>query len=244
MRRAGGALFSLRASAAARRSDPRAPDGFRIRGAAFLPARLGYVRQVVLERLGRDPRQSQVLVVGPAEVGLAGELAQLGFGVEAFDLADGARRLPYGDAAFDVVYCHDTLETTDALDDLLREAARVLRPGGVLLYDTVDRTALSKLIYLGALQSWRWTRIMPGDRYAPERLRPPDELATAMKDHGLRNQEVRALLPASPLRLLRSLLRAKRGAIEDAELARLAGMHVADSGKPPDVTYLGFARKQ
>jgi hypothetical protein len=38
------------------------------------------------------------------------------------------------------------------------------------------------------------------------------------------------------------LLRAKRGDIEDEELARLAGMH-ADSGKPPKVTYLGFATK-
>jgi hypothetical protein len=46
-----------------------------------------------------------------------------------------------------------------------------------------------------------------------------------------------------PLRLLRSLLRAKRGEIADDELVRLAGMHVADSGKRPDVTYLGFARK-
>jgi 2-polyprenyl-6-hydroxyphenyl methylase / 3-demethylubiquinone-9 3-methyltransferase len=73
----------------------------------------------------------------------------------------------------------------DDRDDLVREAARVLRPRGVLLYDTVNRTALSKLIYLAALQSWRWTRIMPRGRYAPDRLRPPDELATAMSNHGL-----------------------------------------------------------
>jgi 2-polyprenyl-6-hydroxyphenyl methylase/3-demethylubiquinone-9 3-methyltransferase len=102
---------------------------------------------------------------------------------------------------------------------------------------------LSKLIYLGALQSWRWTRIMPRGRYAPDRLRSPDELATALSNHRLRNQNVSALLPASPLRLLRSLLRAKRGDIEDAELARLAGMH-ADRGKPPKVTYFGFATKE
>jgi 2-polyprenyl-6-hydroxyphenyl methylase / 3-demethylubiquinone-9 3-methyltransferase len=219
-------------------------DGFRIRGAAFLPARVTYVRLVVLERLGIEPEQSELLVVGPLEGGLAGALGQLGFVAAAFDPGEGARRLPYGDSAFEVAYYHDTFEIADDLDSVLHDAVRILRPRGVLVYDTVNRTALSKLIYLGALQSWRWTRIMPRGRYAPERLRRPDELATAMSKHGLRNEEVRALLPAGPLRLLRSLLRGKRGDVDDAELARLAGMHVAESGKRPEVTYLGFATKE
>jgi 2-polyprenyl-6-hydroxyphenyl methylase / 3-demethylubiquinone-9 3-methyltransferase len=244
MMRAGGLLVSLLASAAARQANPHPPNGFRIRGTAFLPARVSYLRQVVLERLGIEPTQSQLLVVGPVQAGLAGGLAQLGFTAATFDPVAGSRRLPYGDGAFDLAYYHDTFETTDDLDDALREAVRILRPRGVLVYDTVNRTALSKLIYLGALQSWRWTRIMPRGRYAPERLRPPDELATAMSKHGLRNHEVRALVPASPLRLLRALLRGKRGDFENAELTRLAGMHIADSGKRPEVTYLGFATKE
>jgi 2-polyprenyl-6-hydroxyphenyl methylase/3-demethylubiquinone-9 3-methyltransferase len=219
-------------------------DGFRIRGAAFLPARVTYLRLVVLERLEIEPEQSELLVVGPLEGGLAGALGQLGFAAAAFDPGEGARRLPYGDRAFDVTYYHDTFETADDLDGVLREAVRILRPRGVLVYDAVNRTALSKLIYLGALQSWRWTRIMPRGRYAPERLRPPDELATAMSKHGLRNHEVRALVPASPLGLLRALRRGKRGDFDDSELARLAGMHVAESGKRPEVTYLGFATKE
>jgi 2-polyprenyl-6-hydroxyphenyl methylase / 3-demethylubiquinone-9 3-methyltransferase len=242
MMRAGGLLVSLLASAAVRQANPHPANGFRIRGAAFLPARIGYLRQVI-ERLGIDPNQSELLVVGSAQGGLAGALAQLGFTAAAFDPADQGR-LPYGDGGFDLAYYHDTFETADDLDDVLRETARILRPRGALVYDTVNRTTLSKLIYLGALQSWRWTRIMPRGRYAPERLRPPDELATAMSKHGLRNHEVRALLPASPLRLLRALLRGKHGEVDDAELARLAGMHVADSGKRPEVTYLGFATKE
>jgi 2-polyprenyl-6-hydroxyphenyl methylase / 3-demethylubiquinone-9 3-methyltransferase len=220
------------------------PDGFRIRGVAFLPARVAYLRLAVLERLGIDPAQGEVLVVGTVEGGLAGALDELGFSAAAFDPGDDARRLPYGDGAFDVAYYHDTFEITEDLGDVVREAARVLRPQGVLVYDTVNRTALSRLIYLGALQSWRWTRIMPRSRYAPECLRPPEELAAALRAQGLHNQDVRALVPASPLRLFRSLLRAKRGEIADDELVRLAGMHVADSGKRPDVTYLGFARKE
>jgi 2-polyprenyl-6-hydroxyphenyl methylase / 3-demethylubiquinone-9 3-methyltransferase len=219
-------------------------DGFRIRGVAFLPARVAYLRLAVLERLGLEPARSELVVVGPAEGGLAGALEELGFTAAAFDPGDDARRLPYRDGAFDVAYYHDTFEITENLGDVVREAARVLRPHGVLVYDTVNRTALSRLIHLGALQSWRWTRIMPRSRYAPERLRPPQELAAALRTQGLHNQDVRALVPASPLRLFRALLRAKRGEIPDDELVRLAGMHVAESGKRPDVTYLGFARRE
>jgi 2-polyprenyl-6-hydroxyphenyl methylase / 3-demethylubiquinone-9 3-methyltransferase len=127
---------------------------------------------------------------------------------------------------------------------VLSEAARVLRPGGVLLYDTVNRTGLSRLIYLGALQSWRWTRVMPRDRYSWDRMRSPDKLAVGLNEHGLRNDDVTPFMPANPLRLLRALLRARRGPIADKELARLASLHIAPAGKRPDVTYLGFATKQ
>jgi 2-polyprenyl-6-hydroxyphenyl methylase/3-demethylubiquinone-9 3-methyltransferase len=253
------------ASVGARRAhlEQHVPDGFHVRAAAFLPARVTYVRHVVLERLGIDPSGSQALVVGSGRGLLARELARLGFMVTALDPDEAAvrlaqegsareglpgnyevgdaRRLPYDDGAFDLAYYQDTLETTDDLNRVLSEAARVLRPRGALLYDTVNRTAISGLIYLGALQSWRWTRMMPRNRYAWERLRPPDELAATMSKQGLRNQDVSALMPASPLRLLRAMLRARRGGIEGAELARLAGMHVAPRGKRPEVTYLGFA---
>jgi 2-polyprenyl-6-hydroxyphenyl methylase / 3-demethylubiquinone-9 3-methyltransferase len=217
------------------------PDGFHIRAAAFLPARITYVRNVIGEHLDVDPRGREALVVGSGRGLLARELARLGFVVTEREIGD-ARPLPYADRAFDLAYYHDTLETTDDLDRVLSEAARVLRPGGALLYDTVNRTRLSRLIYLGALQSWRWTRVMPRDRYAWQRLRPPDELSATMGKHGLDNRDISALMPASPPRLLRALLRARRGDVDDTELARLAGMHVAN-GKRPEVTYLGFAAK-
>jgi 2-polyprenyl-6-hydroxyphenyl methylase / 3-demethylubiquinone-9 3-methyltransferase len=238
-------IMKLRADAAAepRQADPKPalPDGFHIRAAAFLPARIAYVRDVIGGQLKLDPRSRQALVVGSGRGLLARELVGLGFIVTERTLGD-ARPLPFGDGTFDFAYYHDTFETTDELDRVLSEAARVLRPGGALLYDTVNRTRLSRLIYLGALQSWRLTRVMPRDRYAWERFRPPDELAATMTKHGLSNRDVTAFLPASPPRLLRALLRARRGDIEDGELARLAGMHIAE-GKRPEVTYLGFAIK-
>jgi 2-polyprenyl-6-hydroxyphenyl methylase / 3-demethylubiquinone-9 3-methyltransferase len=241
------------------------PDAFHIRAASFQPVRGGYARQVLLERLGLDPQGRRALVVGSGHGLLARELARLGFAVTGLDPAAASVRLArdetgreglsvdyevgdphqlaYPDQAFDVAYYADTLEITPDLDRVVAEAARVLRDQGAFLYDTVNRTALSRLIYLGALQSWPGTRVMPRHRYAWDRLRPPAELAATLADNGLRNQDVRGFLPASPLRLVRAMLRARRGAIDDAELADLAGMHLAPEGKQPPVTYLGFAVK-
>jgi 2-polyprenyl-6-hydroxyphenyl methylase/3-demethylubiquinone-9 3-methyltransferase len=240
------------------------PDGLHVRAAAFLPARVSYLDQVI-SQVGVEPAGSRALVVGSGRGLLARVLERRGFAVTAVDPDPAAVRLaekasggwsghhevgnavvlPLGDGAVDVAYCQDTFETTDDLDGVLREAARVLRRGGVLLYDTVNRTALSRLIYLGALQSWRWTRIVPKDCYAPDRLRPPAELAATMSAYGLHNRDVSALLPASPTRLLRAVRRARRGDIDDAELARLAGMHVVAGSEHAEakVTYLGFAIK-
>jgi 2-polyprenyl-6-hydroxyphenyl methylase/3-demethylubiquinone-9 3-methyltransferase len=153
-------------------------------------------------------------------------------------------RLPYSDAEFDVAYYTDTLEVVADLDRVLAEAARVLRRAGALLYDTVTRTPLSRIIYLGAIQSWPWTRFMPRHRYAWDRLRSPAEVAAAMARHGLRSHDVRGCLPANLLRLLRAMLRARRGTIDDEALARLAGMHLAPAGRHPDVTYLGYGIKE
>jgi 2-polyprenyl-6-hydroxyphenyl methylase / 3-demethylubiquinone-9 3-methyltransferase len=255
---------SVPAFAADQRPEP--PDGFHIRAASFQPVRAAYTRQVILERLGLDPRGRRALVVGSGRGLLARELAHLGFAVTGLDPAAPAVRLAreatareglavdyevgdphqlaYADGTFDVAYYSDTLETTDDLDRVVGEASRVLRDEGVFLYDTVNRTALSRLIYLGALQSWPGTRVMPRHRYAWDRLRPPAELAATLGEHGLRNEDVRGFLPASPQRLVRATLRARRGGIDDAELAELAGMHLAPEGKRPPVTYLGFALKR
>jgi len=73
-------------------------------------------------------------------VGVDGALAVLGkaaahgVSVQCADL--DAAHLPYRDAAFDAVTCLDVLEHVLDPRHLLRELARVLRPGGVLVLTT------------------------------------------------------------------------------------------------------------
>jgi ubiquinone biosynthesis O-methyltransferase len=55
-------------------------------------------------------------------------------------------RLPFADGAYDVVVCVDVLEHVEDLDRVLLEIRRVLRPGGIFLFDTINHTRLASFI--------------------------------------------------------------------------------------------------
>ncbi len=52
--------------------------------------------------------------------------------------------LPYENEAFDIVVCVDVLEHVSDLVTVLAEVARVLKPGGVFLFDTINRNAFAR----------------------------------------------------------------------------------------------------
>mmetsp|Transcript_31021 Transcript_31021/g.82157 ORF Transcript_31021/g.82157 Transcript_31021/m.82157 type:complete len:297 (+) Transcript_31021:70-960(+) len=54
--------------------------------------------------------------------------------------------LPFDDGAFDAVVMSDVLEHILDLPRALSEVARVLRPGGALVFDTIDRSAISFIV--------------------------------------------------------------------------------------------------
>ena len=70
-----------------------------------------------------------------------------------------AERLPFADATFSAVLSTDFLEHVPDMRAVVREAARVLAPGGLFLYDTINRTWLTLLFHIGVLQEWR--RLVP-----------------------------------------------------------------------------------
>jgi SAM-dependent methyltransferase len=59
--------------------------------------------------------------------------ARVSFPRPHFVTAD-AQRLPFGDGSFDVVFSFSTLQLVDDREQALREAARVLRPGGRAIF--------------------------------------------------------------------------------------------------------------
>lgn len=238
---------------------PGAIDGRHIRALAFQAVRTAYLTEVAPDGGGRP-----ALVVGGGRGLPAVALARLGYRVTAVDpspvataaaraahardglaIADEtatAEELPFSDGEFDLVYVADTFEVTADLDRVLGHTARVLRPGGTLVYDTVNRTPLARLVYLGAFQALPMTRIMPPGRYAADRLRTPAELTAALARHGLRNQDVREFKPRDPRALVRAIRARRAGRITDDEIPPLVDFVLA-AGARPLVTYLGHARR-
>jgi len=238
-------------------------DGRQIRAMAFQAVRLEYLRGT-MSRLGLSPSGSRALVVGAGRGVLPRGLARLGFEVLAVDpsarateiAAELAHRenlnishrtapaedlgVPSGE--FDLAYYADTLEITEDLDRVLEQAQSALKPGGPLVYDTVNRTALARLVYLGAFQGFPFTRIMPPGRYAAARLRTPDELSAALRRHGLHNEDIADFKPRNPARLVKAVLARRRGTVADEDIPAIVEMTLMPDASPI-VTYLGYARK-
>jgi 2-polyprenyl-6-hydroxyphenyl methylase/3-demethylubiquinone-9 3-methyltransferase len=244
-------------------TSPDAIDGRQIRAVVFEEVRLEYVRRT-LHRLGIDATGRRALVVGGGRGILPRGLARLGFEVLAVDpskvATEVAREMAEREGlqivhetapaeepgveqkAFDVAYYADTFEITSQLGRVVDQAARALKPDGVLFYDTVNRTLPARLVYLGAFQGFPMTRIMPSGRYAAERLRTPRELAEVLEHNGLHNEDVCDFKPRTLSGLVKAALRRRRGTITDAEMPSLADFMLNPKGRPV-VTYLGYARR-
>jgi 2-polyprenyl-6-hydroxyphenyl methylase/3-demethylubiquinone-9 3-methyltransferase len=223
------------------------------------PARAAYLRAVCARALGRgaadggDVRGLRVLDVGCGGGYLAEVFARAGANVSGVDLSAtsiaAARRhaarggltidyqvapaqaLPFPDASFDAVLCTDMLEhVSDQLDAVIAEQARVLRLGGVLGFETVNRTWRARLvlIWLGE----RLLRVAPPHLHDARLFIRPSELAACLARHGVRVVETHGMVPARhPLRFLAGwLARGESGGF------RLGADH--------SISYIGYGVRQ
>lgn len=91
--------------------------------------------------------------------------------------------LPYDDACFDAVVCVDVLEHVADLNKVMAEVARVLRPGGLFLFDTINRNPLARLATITVAEDL--LRLLPRGTHDPARFIKPAELRAAMQGAGL-----------------------------------------------------------
>ncbi|MET7479235.1 bifunctional 2-polyprenyl-6-hydroxyphenol methylase/3-demethylubiquinol 3-O-methyltransferase UbiG [Streptomyces sp. NPDC005648] len=196
------------------------------------PARTGYFHRVLRSRFpGRPAHTLRVVDLGCGGGLVAENLAARGYRVTGVDLSPGtveaARRhaaasgvevdylvgsayatgLPDGSA--EAVVASDVLEHFHDLRAALTEIDRLLIPGGVLLFDTVNRTARSYLLLILVAEKLLGI-IKPGTHNWNMFIRPR-ELRGLLYDVDLVLEETHGLGPARPLpALIPSLLRHRR----------------------------------
>ena len=214
---------------------------------SFNPARVGYARRVLLEVLKLVPPRTTALEVGSGGGYMSEDLARLGFAMTGIDPSERSLRaaaaharaaglglrylqgvgeaLPFGAGAFDVVLCCDVLEHVRDLPRVIAEAARVLKPGGVFLYNTINRTLLTWLAVIKVSQDWRPWAFLPPDVHEWRMFVKPREMKALLSHNGLECREHRGLVPdVSIPRALRYLRKRARGEWNYVDLGRRIGL--------------------
>jgi 2-polyprenyl-6-hydroxyphenyl methylase / 3-demethylubiquinone-9 3-methyltransferase len=224
--------------------------------------RFAYFREVLTQRCNGRIAGLRTADIGCGGGFLAEEFARLGCDVVGVDPSavsiEAARehaaasslnilyrvgtgeRLPLEDGTFDVAYCCDVLEHVSDLDRVVSETARVLKPGGLYLFDTVNRTLQSKLM-VKMSQDWPLTRTVDAELHDWQMFIKPAELELTLQRHRLHLGEIVGLGPrASKLTVLRSFIGANRGRITYGECSRRV-----DFGrlKSTAASYMGYATK-
>lgn len=224
------------------------------------PVRYGYFKRKMqlLELTGRA-----VLDIGCGGGLLAEEFAKDGFVVTGLDPAvtsvtaarNHARKnkldisyqvgrgeaLPHTDHAFDIVTCCDVLEHVDDPSVVLSEVSRVLKPGGIFFFDTINRTWQSKLVMIKLLQEWTFTRLLPANTHVWEQFIKPVELVAMMQQHNLINQEMKGMGTGNSFAMLQKGSAIKSGKVRNQELAAVLSFCESEN---LTVSYMGFSVKQ
>jgi 2-polyprenyl-6-hydroxyphenyl methylase/3-demethylubiquinone-9 3-methyltransferase len=230
---------------------------------SMTPGRFAYFRDVLARQGGARLAGLLVLDIGCGGGFLAEEFAAFGCRVTGIDPSQesiGAARahaagrglhiayrvgtgeeLPVPDAAYDVAYCCDVLEHVSDLNRVISETARALKPGGLYLFDTINRTPRSKLLAIKVMQQWPLTRLTDVAIHDWDMFITPAELTAILKRHGLTLGEVTGLgARAKPLTALRGFISARRGRITYGELSRRLDVGQVSTTA---VSYMGFATK-
>jgi 2-polyprenyl-6-hydroxyphenyl methylase/3-demethylubiquinone-9 3-methyltransferase len=108
-------------------------------------------------------------------------------------LSMDARRLTFPDGQFDVVCMMDFLEHLSEREEVIREASRVLKPGGWFFFHTFNRTPLSRLI---AIKGVEWfVKNTPKNMHVYDLFLKPSELMGLCTKQDLVVEVVRGVRP-------------------------------------------------
>lgn len=104
-----------------------------------------------------------------------------------------AYKLPFLDQTFDVVSAMDFLEHVEEPEKVIAEAGRLLKPGGIFIFHTFNRTLLSWFFAVKSLE-WFFKRSHRSIHLYRLFIKPK-ELKKMCEDHGLETELVQGIGP-------------------------------------------------
>jgi 2-polyprenyl-6-hydroxyphenyl methylase / 3-demethylubiquinone-9 3-methyltransferase len=181
----------------------------------FNPVRLGFIKEAACRRFNRDPKRLdslsglRVLDIGCGGGILSEPIARLGASVVGADPAAAniaaarlhaeaqglaidyrettAEALADAGERFDVVLAMEVVEHVADLTLFVRRCAEMVKPGGLMVVATLNRTIKSfALAIVGAEYVLRW---LPRGTHQWDKFVTPNELEIALERSGLRMSE-------------------------------------------------------
>jgi len=227
------------------------------------PWRVGYAKDII-NRLGVDPKGKNALEVGSGGGILTEEIAKMGFRTTGIDPADqsvitasnhakqsaldikyekgSGENLPYDGRSFDFVFCCDVLEHVRDLPKVISEISRVLKPGGVFIYDTVNKTFISKMVAIKIWQEWKRWAFMPPNIHVWEMFIRPGDIKTLLQKSGFEWKEHTGSSPNVSIPKMLGYLRKKaKGEWTYEDLGK--NFWLVES-KDMNILYAGYAIKK
>ena len=228
------------------------------------PVRVGFFKRKLFKELYISPQGCAALEVGCGGGILCEEIARLGFSTTGIDpsanslhfanehaksggLAIGyvegvGEALPFRDASYDVVFCCDVLEHVNDLPRVISEICRVLKPGGVFCYDTINRTLISKLIAINVTQRWKRWAFMPPNLHVWEMFIRPDEIKSLLHKNNFDWKEHRGTAPnVSYAKMMHYLRKRAKGEWTYQDLSEKL---LLVESKNMSIMYMGYAIKK
>jgi 2-polyprenyl-6-hydroxyphenyl methylase/3-demethylubiquinone-9 3-methyltransferase len=178
----------------------------------FNPVRLSYIRENAIRQFGKDGSVRQplaglkILDIGCGGGLLSEPLARLGASVTGIDAAERniaiarlhaeqsgleidyraqtAEALAATGATFDIVLNMEVIEHVDDVPLFAQSCAALVKPGGLMVVATINRTARAYALAIFAAENvLRW---LPRGTHDWNRFLTPDEVKALLKRNGLR----------------------------------------------------------
>ena len=142
-------------------------------------------------------RQAMMVGIDPSEAAL--ETARIharqnGLAHNIYYQQGYGEALPYADGSFSAIVCFDTLEHVKSLQATISEVSRVLAPGGVFVFDTINRTWMSKVALIWYGEHFPSGGLKPGIHNYDDFIKPI-ELRALLTVSGLQVHEITGFIP-------------------------------------------------